>query len=120
MPAVHITHVPCSSLDRLASRGVGLAEERGEQDQYYKGIMSTVRTVSVPELSDEAIQAARDRRKASAPKDDITSASDLEGMALPSNHPFFTKKAVTPEEEEAKRKAVMKMNAPRRERPDLQ
>ena len=78
------------------------------------GIMSTVRTVPVPELSDEQIQAARDRRRASAPKDDVTNAQELGGLQVPSNHPWATRKAVTPAEEEAKRQAVMKANQPRR------
>ena len=77
--------------------------------------MSSVNTVPMPELSDEQIAAARERRRASAPADDVTSAADIGKMgALPANHPWATARPVSPEEEEAKRQAVLRMNSTRR------
>ena len=74
-----------------------------------------VRTTATPELSAEAIEAARQRRRVSNRLEKPLDA-ELSGVAVPSNHPWATSKADarTPEEVEAKRAEVRRKNAPRR------
>ena len=77
-------------------------------------MMDGVRTTATPELSPEAIEAARQRRRASN-RAEKPLGDALSGTAVPTNHPWATSRAArTPEEEEAKRAEVMRLNATRR------
>jgi len=77
-------------------------------------MMDGVRTSATPELSDEAIEAARARRRANNVVDKRGS-EELEATAVPSNHPWATSKnRLTPEEDAAKRAEVMRLNRTRR------
>ena len=77
--------------------------------------MDGVRTTATPELTPEAIEAARQRRR-EVTKLDRSLGEELSGAAVPTNHPWATSKVrLTPQEEEAKRAEVMRLNAtPRR------
>lgn len=79
-------------------------------------MMDGVRTVNTPELSAEAIEAARQRRAASNRFE--PSASDLveaRAAALPKNHPWATAKgALSEAEAAAKRSEVLQRNQPRK------
>jgi hypothetical protein len=101
-----------SSVTGLVERGVGLADDRNEDDRFYKGVMSGMRTAPAPELSDEAIQAARARRRVTVGGEDVPLAGkELASAAVPTNHPWAsTKNRLTPEQEEAKRQEVLRLN----------
>jgi hypothetical protein len=79
------------------------------------GMMDGVRTTATPELSPEAIEAARQRRR-EVTKLDRSLDEEMRGASMPSNHPWATSKGrLSAEEEEAKRAEVMRRNAtPRR------
>jgi len=92
---------------------VGLEEERGvDQEKFYKGMMTGVRTVPAPQLSEAAIEAARARRRASAgPGDRQLAGEGLASAVVPKNHPWASSKPpLTAEEEAAKREAVLAAN----------
>jgi hypothetical protein len=64
-----------------------------------------MRTSPAPELSDEAIEAARARRRMTV------GDGDQMPTAVPTNHPWATSKnRLTPEQEEAKRQEVLRLN----------
>jgi hypothetical protein len=96
----------------LVERGVGLADDRNEDDRFYKGVMSGMRTAPAPELSDEAIQAARARRRVTVGGEDVPLAGkELTSAVVPTNHPWASSKnRLTPEQEEAKRQEVLRLN----------
>ena len=82
---------------RKGSRGsVTSLEERGaldenryvDDDKFFSGMMKTVRTVEMPELTSDQIKAARERRRQS--RDVDASPSSLDNVELPANHPFAT------------------------------
>jgi len=122
------------SVDGLVSRGVGLAAERGlEGDKYYDKMMESVRTVKIEALSDEEIEAARERRRAANAAADAealarrgggaeagpawNAASELRSIAVPKNHPYATSKVTrSPEEEARKREEVLALNRRRSKR----
>ena len=102
-----------SSVSGLVERGVGLADDRNEDDSYYRGVMSGMRTAPAPELSDEAIQAARARRRVTVGggEDVPRAGQELTSTAVPTHHPWATSKnRLTPEQEEAKRQEVLRLN----------
>eukprot|EP00241_Pyramimonas_parkeae_P011295 CAMPEP_0114233444 /NCGR_PEP_ID=MMETSP0058-20121206/5171_1 /TAXON_ID=36894 /ORGANISM="Pyramimonas parkeae, CCMP726" /LENGTH=212 /DNA_ID=CAMNT_0001345041 /DNA_START=33 /DNA_END=671 /DNA_ORIENTATION=- len=105
------------SVDRLAERGVGLEKERNvDADKFYEGMMKNVRTTNMPELTDEQIRAARDRRKQEqVDTDDATLEGYLNHVEVPSNHPWAVAQEVSPEEE-AERQANLEMQSKRRKR----
>ena len=77
------------------------------------GVMSGMRTSPAPELSDEAIEAARARRRMTVGDGDQmpTAGQELTAAAVPTNHPWATSKnRLTPEQEEAKRQEVLRLN----------
>ena len=78
-------------------------------------MMDGVRTTATPELTPEAIEAARQRRRANT-RLEGSSRDELNATAVPTNHPWATTKGrLPPQEEEAKRAEVMRRNAtPRR------
>ena len=74
-------------------------------------MMTSVRTTATPELSEEAIAAARQRRRVSNRLERPLGA-ELGDVAVPTNHPWATSKpARTAEEEEAKRQEVIRLNS---------
>ena len=82
-------------------------------------MMDGVRTVATPELSEAAIEAARARRRASGAAD-VQARDSLASAVVPKNHPWASSKSkLSPEEEEAKRQAVLAANRgrPRGARP---
>ena len=78
-------------------------------------MMDGVRTTATPELTPEAIEAARQRRRANT-RLDRPLGEELSGAAVPTNHPWATSKGrLSAQEEEAKRAEVLRRNAtPRR------
>ena len=90
---------------RKGSRGsVTSLEERGaldenryvDDDKFFSGMMKTVRTVEMPELTSDQIKAARERRRQS--RDVDASPSSLDNVELPANHPFATTAKVSESE----------------------
>jgi hypothetical protein len=74
-------------------------------------MMDGVRTTATPELSAEAIEAARQRRALSNRQEKPLGA-ELKASAVPTNHPWATTRSqLTPEEEAAKRAEVLRLNA---------
>jgi len=93
-----------------------VAEERDVDDErFFKGMMDGVRTTATPELSAEAIESARERRRANT-RLDRPLGEELSGASVPTNHPWATSKGrLSAADEEAKRAEVMRRNAtPRR------
>jgi len=109
---------------RSRNRGsLGALEERGALDEnrdvdeakFYKGMMKSVRTVRMPELTETQIEAARERRRQSRINEDGEgdAAKTLRATELPSNHPFATSEAVDGALSAAQAKKIREMNAPR-------
>jgi hypothetical protein len=74
-------------------------------------MMDGVRTTQTPELSTEAIEAARQRRAVSN-RAEKPLGDELSDTQVPTNHPWATSRGrLSPEEEEAKRAEVMRRNA---------
>ena len=110
---------------RSRNRGsLGALEERGALDEnrdvdeakFYKGMMKSVRTVQMPELTDAQIKAARERRKQSRINEDgdDDAASMLRATELPSNHPFATSEAVDVKLSAKQAAKIRELNKPRR------
>jgi hypothetical protein len=75
-------------------------------------MMDGVRTTQTPELSSEAIEAARQRRAVSNRAETRPPGEELSDVAVPTNHPWATSRGkLSPAEEEAKRAEVMRRNA---------
>ena len=109
---------------RSRNRGsLGALEERGALDEnrdvdeakFYKGMMKSVRTVQMPELTETQIEAARERRRQSRINEDGEgdAAKTLRHTELPSNHPFATSEAVDGALSAAQAKKIREMNKPR-------
>ena len=105
---------------RKGSRGsVTSLEERGaldenryvDDDKFFSGMMKTVRTVEMPELTSDQIKAARERRRQS--RDVDASPSSLDNVELPANHPFATTAKVSESERKKLAERVREMNKPR-------
>jgi hypothetical protein len=105
---------------RKGSRGsVTSLEERGaldenryvDDDKFFSGMMKTVRTVEMPELTSDQIKAARERRRQS--RDVDASPSTLDNVELPANHPFATTAKVSESERKKLAERVREMNKPR-------
>ena len=105
---------------RKGSRGsVTSLEERGaldenryvDDDKFFSGMMKTVRTVEMPELTSDQIKAARERRRQS--RDVDASPSTLDNVELPANHPFATTAKVSEAERKKLAERVREMNKPR-------
>ena len=105
---------------RKGSRGsVTSLEERGaldenryvDDDKFFSGMMKTVRTVEMPELTSDQISAARERRRQS--RDVDASPSSLDNVELPANHPFATTAKVSESERKKLAERVREMNKPR-------
>jgi hypothetical protein len=74
-------------------------------------MMDGVRTTQTPELSSEAIEAARQRRAVSN-RLEKPLGDEMRDVAVPTNHPWATSRGkLSAEEEEAKRKEIMRVNA---------
>jgi hypothetical protein len=111
---------------RSRNRGsLGALEERGALDEnrdvdeakFYKGMMKSVRTVRMPELTETQINAARERRRRSRLNEDGEDASSvLKATSLPSNHPFATSEAADPDDSEKRAKKIREDNKPRERR----
>jgi len=109
---------------RRGSRGsLGDLEERGmldenrevDEEKFFKGMMKSVRTIEMPELTEEQILAARERRRQSAGGNDNFEKS-LAEAEIPANHPWATKEKLTPEQEREAEQRVLEANRPRRRR----
>ena len=109
---------------RSRNRGsLGALEERGALDEnrdvdetkFYKGMMKSVRTVRMPELTETQIKAARERRRQSRISEDggDDAASVLRATELPSNHPFATSEAVDGDLSAKQAAKIREMNKPR-------
>ena len=102
--------------------GVGALEERGaldenrdvDEEKFFKGMMKTVRTVEMPELTDAQIQAARERRRQSRAAEGGDPRRELKAAELPKNHPFATSEATDAAAVEEQARKVREMNKPRR------
>ena len=103
------------SLGELEERGM-LDENRDvDEEKFYKGMMKQVRTVQMPELTDEQIQAARERRRQSSGGNDDFSKS-IASAEIPANHPWAMKETVSREEQEEQERRVLEANRPRQRR----
>jgi len=99
------------SLGELEDRGM-LDENRDvDEEKFYKGMMKQVRTVQMPELTDEQIKAARERRRQSSGGDEDFSKS-IAATEIPANHPWAMKETVTREQEEEQERRVLEANRP--------
>ena len=110
---------------RSRNRGsLGALEERGALDEnrdvdeakFYKGMMKSVRTVQMPELTETQIEAARERRRQSRINEDgegDAAKTRFRATELPSNHPFATSEAVDGALSAAQAKKIREMNKPR-------
>lgn len=100
---------------------VGALEERGaldenrdvDEEKFFKGMMKTVRTVEMPELTDAQIQAARERRRQSRAAEGGDPRRELKAAELPKNHPFATSEATDAAAVEEQARKVREMNKPR-------
>ena len=109
---------------RSGSRGsLGDLEERGmldenrevDEEKFFKGMMKSVRTIEMPELTEEQILAARERRRQSAGGNENFEKS-LAEAEIPANHPWATKEKLTPKQEREAEQRVLEANRPRRRR----
>ena len=103
------------SLGDLEERGMLDENREVDEEKFFKGMMKSVRTVEMPELTEEQILAARERRRASAAGNDNFEKS-LSEAEIPANHPWAMKEKLTPEEERAAEKRVLELNRPRKRR----
>jgi hypothetical protein len=103
------------SLGDLEERGMLDENREVDEEKFFKGMMKSVRTVEMPELTEEQILAARERRRASAAGNDNFEKS-LSEAEIPANHPWATKEKLTPEEERAAEQRVLEANRPRKRR----
>lgn len=103
------------SLGDLEERGM-LDENRDvDEDKFYQGMMKGVRTMEMPELTEEQILAARERRRQSAAGNDNFEKS-LAEVDIPANHPWATKENVSAAEQLAEEQRVLEINRPRKRR----
>lgn len=103
------------SLGDLEERGM-LDENRDvDEDKFFKGMMKTVRTVEMPELTEEQILAARERRRQSSAGNDNFEKS-LAEAEIPANHPWATKENLTAAEQREAEQRVLELNRPRKRR----
>jgi hypothetical protein len=104
------------SLASLEERGA-LDENRDvDEAKFYKGMMKTVRTVRVPELSESQIVAARERRRQSMLNDSnesVGASDNLKNTQLPKNHPFATSESIDAEESRTQFEKIRENNKPR-------
>ena len=103
------------SLGDLEERGMLDENREVDEEKFYKGMMKSVRTMDMPELTEEQILAARERRRQSAAGDDNFKKS-LDSVDIPANHPWATKEQVSAEDEAAAEQRVLEANRPRRRR----
>jgi hypothetical protein len=103
------------SLGDLEERGMLDENREVDEEKFYKGMMKSVRTMEMPELTEEQILAARERRRASAAGNDNFEKS-LSEAEIPANHPWAMKEKLTPEEERAAEQRVLEANRPRKRR----
>jgi len=103
------------SLGDLEERGM-LDENRDvDEDKFFKGMMKTVRTMEMPELTEEQILAARERRRQSSAGNDNFEKS-LAEAEIPANHPWATKENLTTAEQREAEQRVLELNRPRKRR----
>ena len=101
------------SVASLEERGA-LDENRDvDEEKFFKGMMKTVRTVEMPELTDAQIQAARERRRQSRAAEGGDPRRELKAAELPKNHPFATSEATDAATVEEQARKVREMNKPR-------
>ena len=101
------------SLTSLEERGA-LDENRDvDEAKFYAGMMKSVRTVQMPELTDQQISAARERRRQSMLNEDADASKSLKSTTLPKNHPFATSETIDPNESKKQFEKVREMNKPR-------
>lgn len=98
------------AVSSLSKRGL-LGEERATDKQYEKQVKG-MRTLEIPELSEEEIEAARKRRAASRVTDPEQIKQELEQMEVPANHPWASKEMISEEEERRKHQQLLQMNEP--------
>ena len=122
LPGGHEVLGPVRGLDgeeaRLEPEERGALDENRDVDEakFYKGMMKSVRTVRMPELTDAQIKAARERRRQSRINEDgdDDAASVLRATELPSNHPFATSEAVDGNLSAKQAAKIRELNKPRR------
>ena len=112
--------------DRVRGEGeggkgsVGVLEQRGmldenrdvDEEKFFKGMMKSVRTVEMPELTEAQILVARDRRKKSR-AGDRNLEKELKDAKIPANHPFATSEKLDAREEAERKKKIKEANKPR-------
>ena len=101
------------SMGRLEERGMLDENREVDEEKFFKGMMKTVRTVDMPELTEQQIMAARERRRASR-AGDANLAKELETVEIPANHPFASNEKLDAAQEAERKKKIIEANAPRR------
>jgi hypothetical protein len=101
------------SMGRLEERGMLDENREVDEEKFFKGMMKTVRTVDMPELTEQQIMAARERRRASR-AGDANLAKELETVEIPVNHPFASNEKLDATQEAERKKKIIDANSPRR------
>ena len=101
------------SMGRLEERGMLDENREVDEEKFFKGMMKTVRTVEMPELTEQQIMAARERRRASR-AGDANLAKELETVEIPANHPFASNEKLDAAQEAERKKKIIDANSPRR------
>jgi len=101
------------SMGRLEERGMLDENREVDEEKFFKGMMKTVRTVDMPELTEQQIMAARERRRASR-AGDANLAKELETVEIPANHPFASNEKLDAAQEAERKKKIIDANSPRR------
>lgn len=101
------------SMGRLEERGMLDENREVDEEKFFKGMMKTVRTVDMPELTEQQIMAARERRRASR-AGDANLAKELETVEIPANHPFASNEKLDATQEAERKKKIIDANSPRR------
>jgi hypothetical protein len=103
------------SVDRLEQRGMLDENREVDEEKFFKGMMKSVRTVDMPELTEKQIMAARERRRASR-AGDANLADELASIEIPANHPFASNEKLDATQEAERKKKIIDANAPKRKR----
>ena len=101
------------SMGRLEERGMLDENREVDEEKFFKGMMKTVRTVDMPERTEQQIMAARERRRASR-AGDANLAKELETVEIPANHPFASNEKLDAAQEAERKKKIIDANSPRR------
>ena len=98
------------SLGMVRDRGFSYEDSSEFNEEYFAKVMKGVNKVPVSKISDEAIMAARERRRVELGEEKMT----LENFEIPKEHPWAISAETSPEEAEAIKARMQEHNQPRR------